>query len=305
MKAIVIVFCLLACSLSGQDPALLNTNQNLIALNPSYAGSNGLLRNQFSYRNVWPEFRGGHTLMLNSADVFLKGINGGVAASAQFEQQSSGLYTSWTSNLAYAQHFTLCEGAMKVVPSVQLGYFVKQLDVNSITFGQGLVTQWSPSNGAVARKQNVTLSSGFLMQCDRGLSAGAYFFQINQPDEGLLGESPLPLRSVQHISYSFKMGERNLMQVLTRFSQQSSHRFAQIAVNTVLCNHVIAGLSYLSGDNLQITGGLRAHYFNLVLGYDITTSRLAGNSAGSWEFSLSFNLRDKEHRRALMPFEKM
>lgn len=43
----------------GQDDLFLNTNQTLIYLNPSFAGTNGFVRNQSIYKNFYPKTLGG------------------------------------------------------------------------------------------------------------------------------------------------------------------------------------------------------------------------------------------------------
>lgn len=57
--------------LEAQDPIFLNANHSLLNLNPSFAGSNGGFRNQFSFRNQWPSLSGRYHTYINSADVYL------------------------------------------------------------------------------------------------------------------------------------------------------------------------------------------------------------------------------------------
>lgn len=107
-----IFFCILLIaflSSFSQDPPFLNANQSLLYMNPSFAGSNGGIRNQFSYRNQWP-FEGYHNYMqtyLNTVDVYVPSLKGGVAVSALRDNVANGMLKTSVLSLSYAQYFFL------------------------------------------------------------------------------------------------------------------------------------------------------------------------------------------------------
>src|ERR1043165_9854030 len=111
MKAAAIIFSLISLSVVGQKAQFMNINQSLIALNPSFAGSNGLLRNQTSYRGGDE----GNVSVFNATDVFLKPIKAGIGATCLYQNERNGLYQTWTGGLTYAQHISLYDGDVKLI----------------------------------------------------------------------------------------------------------------------------------------------------------------------------------------------
>jgi type IX secretion system PorP/SprF family membrane protein len=148
----------------SQDPLFTNTSQSLVYLNPSFAGSNSGIRNQFSYRNQWPNLSGTYLTYLNSFDVYLPKIKGGISLSAYHDDQLRGTFKTNVIGLGYAQHLTFFEGKFKIIPSIQISYFEKLLDVSKLNFGQIIprspfvYVPVTPSS----KKQNIDFSSGIL-----------------------------------------------------------------------------------------------------------------------------------------------
>ena len=77
-----------------------------------------------------------------------------------------------------------------------------------------------------------------------------------------------------------------------------------VGIDAILNNHLIIGGGYRNQDAINLILGYRNNLFTLQGGYDVTISKLAGNTAGSWEISASFNLRNKDLRKSLTDFEK-
>src|SRR5690606_14651720 len=99
---LVAFFFLQSFFLTGQDRNIVNSNQALVQLNPSFAGSNGLLRNQFSYRNFLPDDQGYLISYNNTLDGFLDCINAGVALKLNSLVVGYGTYNRTSANLTYA-----------------------------------------------------------------------------------------------------------------------------------------------------------------------------------------------------------
>jgi len=64
--------------IKSQDPKFLNSNQSLLYLNPSFAGSNGGFRAQLSWQRQWPEYRFGFVTYQAAVDGYIPGINAGI-----------------------------------------------------------------------------------------------------------------------------------------------------------------------------------------------------------------------------------
>ncbi|MBA2610669.1 MAG: PorP/SprF family type IX secretion system membrane protein [Bacteroidetes bacterium] len=292
----------------AQDPTFFNARQSLVYLNPSFAGSNGGIRNQFSYRNQWPNLSGTYVTFLNTFDAYINSIKGGIYFSALHDDQAHGTLKTDVFSLGYAQYISLMEGNLKIIPSLQASAGVKQLDRTKLNFGDVIDARrgfvWNvPSTPLVSKKTYLDLSSGLLINY-KSFYFGSSIFHINQPDEGLLGASKLPYRLSLYSSYNFKINEKTLLHFFTRYERQQKFDCLYLNVNALLFKHIIIGGGYTSNNTVDFNLGYRHDFFVLSLGYDITTSKLSENTAGSWVLQGSFNLRKKEQRKVITDFEK-
>lgn len=294
----------------SQDPPFLNANQSLLYMNPSFAGSNGGIRNQFSYRNQWP-FEGYHNYMqtyLNTVDVYVPSLKGGVAVSALHDNLMNGELKASVLSLSYAQYFSASDGNLKIIPSVQFSYGNRSLDLQNIHFGETIDprygSMWAMNTAVPSGQKNYfDFSSGLLLNYQDIVYVGGSVFHINQPDVGLLGTVKMPRAVNLHASYNFTISKWSKVQVLYRYQYQNKLSSHQIGINMITSKHLITGVAYTIFDIPQFNLGYRNNYFTVVAGYDFTLSKLAGNTAGSCELHASFNLRNKEDRKQLTSFE--
>lgn len=300
----------------AQDALFVNNQQSLVYLNPSFSGSNGGIRNQLTYRNQWPNLSGTFVTMNNSFDAFIKPIKGGISVNLFTDNQARGTIRTTALSIAYAQHFSLMENTLKIIPSFQFGYFKHTLDRGRLNFGNII----NPRNGFVwstsgtvpkAMVENYDLSAGLLINF-KNTFFGASVFHMNEPDEGFIGVSKMPYRLNIHASHNHFASENLLLHFFTQYTQQFSFNYLKIQVNSLLHKHYLIStgissgylFSGIGGEQVIILGaGYRHNYFAITLNYDRAPSELSGNTAGSWELNASFNLRDKEKRKEIVCFE--
>lgn len=294
----------------SQDPLFTNTSQSLVNLNPSFAGSNGEIRNQLSYRNQWPNLSGTYVTYLNCFDAYIKPLKGAIAVSVLHDDASRGLLKTDVLNLVYAQHFSLFDGKLKIIPSLQASYFRLTLDKTKLNFGdpidprRGFVFNAQPTPVPSQTKSNFDFSSGLLANY-KNFYLGTSVFHINQPDEGLLGTSKLPYRLSINSSYNLHLSEKTLINFFVNYQKQQYFQFLHLNINALLFNHLIIGSGFKSNYSAaNFNAGYRNNYFVLSYSYDIDISKLSGNTAGSHEFMASFNLRNKEQRKLITDFER-
>src|SRR5438045_8416220 len=99
------ILCSLSCgSLLSQDLMPMSISQSLISINPSFAGNNGMVRNQFYYRQLYPSLAKDYYMLSNNADVFIKPLHAGVGVSVTHANWGS-YYKGSTYGINYAQYF--------------------------------------------------------------------------------------------------------------------------------------------------------------------------------------------------------
>ncbi|MBL7912372.1 MAG: PorP/SprF family type IX secretion system membrane protein [Bacteroidia bacterium] len=291
----------------SQDPFFINTDQSIIYLNPSFAGSNGGIRNQFTYRNQWPNTSGNYVTFVNSLDFYLPKVKGGISVLALHDDQAHGTLKTEKLSLGYAQQLSLFDGKLKLIPSLQLSYFEKNLDTRKLNFGSYINPRrgfaWSPYTIPNTKKQNIDFSAGLLSNY-KNFYLGTAIFHINQPDEGLLGVSKLPYRLLIHSSYNLHVSEKTVFNLFARFEKQQNFEGLSLNMKALLFKHLILGAGCTSDNLANFNFGYRNNFFVVSLGYDMSKFRLLDNYTGSWEFMASFNLRNKEQRKTLTDFEK-
>lgn len=280
---------LLVFSAEAQDALLGNPNQAIIGINPSFAGSNGTLRQQTIYRTQWPSLAANVVALYAGVDAYVKPLHGGLAVSARLFDYSRGFVKSSEVNMIYAPHIDLKHIELKVIPSFQVSYLQNRTDVSSWTV-PGLVTQQTPI--PLAKKNALDFSTGLLLNY-KSLYVGGTVFHLNQPDMGMFGKEPLRRRICLNASYNMTVNESTLINFALMYNLQSFVRYAVVSTNIVLFRHLLIGCAYHTGDALFYNVGYRGNKISFTGGYEVVTSRLAGSHLGSYQVAMGLKIPKK------------
>lgn len=308
MRYITILFLGYCLNSFAQDPLFTNTHQSLIHLNPSFAGSNGLLRYQSTTRSQWYNLSGSYLTYFNSIDVFIKPVRGGLALTYTRDDQAKGTLVTDRIDLTYAQHLSFFDKKLKIIPSVQISYFQKTLDNTKLNFGdqidarRGFAWSQSPLASKVV-KSNMDFSSGLIINY-KHFYIGSSVFHITQPDEGVMGPSKLPYRLSIFTSYNLPLGENVLLNALFRFEKQQNFYTTHLTINALILKHIMVGSGFNDNNTINIFAGYRHNYFSVTAGYEFGFSTVYLTNASSFEIAASFNLRNKENRKLVNDFER-
>lgn len=303
-----VIFFFIHAEAYAQDATFLNSNQSLIFLNPSFAGSNGGIRLQTSYRNQWPDLSGNFKTYAASFDAYITRLRAGLAIDFMLDDHANGTLKTSVLGITYAQYFSAMDGRLKLVPSVRAAYCLRNLDVKDLHYGdmidarRGVV--WNTI--AIPRSQvsYVDLSAGVRASYKSAFNAGGYVFHVNSPDDGHFGSSRLPYRALFHASYFTRLTVWTKLQVFYKHERQNNRNNNYIALNTITKDRFILGIGYANGYNTFLNMGFRTNYLSVQLSYgtQVYKDRLG---AATWELHCSYNLRDKEKRKTFDGFESM
>ncbi len=300
------VLCLGFClTMYSQDPLFTNNLRSLVSLNPSFAGSNGLIRYQSITRNQWYHLSQPYLTFYNSFDAYIKPLRGGFALTYIRDDQLKGTLVTDRVDLTYAQHLSLLKGKLKIIPSIQISGFQKKLDYSKLTFGDQIdprrgFTQGGNESFKNSVRRNIDLSSGLIVNYNH-FYVGVSVFHITQPEQGLQSTGKLPHRLSVFASYNFRLGEHLLLNGLYRFEKQQNFFENQFAVN-LLYKHLILNVGFGSNNLVSTSMGFRHNYFIISGGYEFGLSGL--NTACTYELSASYTLRKKENRKLIKDFER-
>jgi len=286
----------------AQDPLFYNSNSSLVNLNPSFAGSNGGIRNQFSYRSQGSNMNPDFSTFLNSTDCYLKKIKAGLAISYLHDNWWNSTIKSDILSVSYAQYFSVMEGKLKIIPSVQFAYAKRTADYSALNLDDPMVSQWGITE-PYPSKNYADFSSGLVINYKNKAYIGVAVFHLNEPDAGLTGSYKLPMSTNVHASYNFELSEKSQLQAIYVFKNQNFWHTHRLGLNLISFKHLVTGIALTNYDTPIISLGYRNNYFSVLAGYDVNMSKLAGSTYTSWELHASFNLRNKEQRKQLTSFE--
>ncbi len=297
---IAILVAISSFSLKAQDIFYSNYQQSLIAINPSFAGSNGGIRTQSNFRSTLNYYSA-----YSSCDVFVKKINAGFALTYDHNDIQQGLYKNDVFHISYAQYFYSSNKQTKFIPSVQLGGFVRQLDKSKASYEDMMNNYHAMRTPFVweyiepaSKKVNFDASAGLMIQ-HKNFIFGSSFYHITQPDEGLWGLEKLPFLLNIHSSYNWMIKENCLINFSGRFMSQGHFQELQLMSKAVLFKHYLIGVGYQGYNGMMYNVGYRHNLFNISISgtYNFETK------TGIPELGASYTLRNKEQRKQLTCME--
>ncbi len=282
----------------AQDIQFTQFYANPLFLNPAFAGSNYCPRVCINYRNQWPNLSGTYVTYSVSYDRYIKALAGGIGILVTKDDQARGTLKTTTASFMYAYTIKV-NRSFSINAALQATYFQKTLDRTKLNFGdmidprRGFV--WNTNEIVPAQtKYNADFSAGLL-----GYSKH-YFFgvaanHLTQPDEGLLGVSKLPAKFTLHGGAIIDLEKGGESYISPNILFQAQQKFAQLNIGLYYKkDFFVAGLWYRSNDAVIALVGLQSKQLKIGYSYDVTISKLAGNTAGSHEISLQFQLACKK-----------
>ena len=291
----------LSTDVSGQDPEFTQFYANPLYLNPAFTGTTICPRANLNYRNQWPGIQGTYVTYSVSCDRYVDAISGGLGLLVMNDKAGKGTLTTTNASLMYAyshpinREFSIGFGA-------QAGFFQKSIDWSKLTFGdmiderRGFVYNTNEQQ-LLKSKTNADFSAGIL-----GYSS-KYFFgfaahHLTRPDEGLQGESRLPMKLTGHAGASIPIGNKQEhISISPNILYQQQQDFQQLNLGMYINKRdFVAGLWYRNNDALIIVLGFKQRFFKVGYSYDVTISKLSNATAGAHELSFSVQLGCKPNR---------
>lgn len=296
-----LVFSVFLLDLKAQDPQFTQFYANPLYLNPAFAGTARCPRICMNYRNQWPNLSGTYVTYSASYDMHLDALAGGIGALVTTDDQARGTLKTTNFSLLYSYHAAVTrEFSLKF--GIQATYLQKSLDKTKLNFGDMIDARrgfvWNTQEAVPSQnKRNADFSAGVL-----GYSK-YYFFgfaahHINQPDEGLLGTSKLPAKFTGHAGAIIPLEKGNASYLSPNILFQQQQKFSQLNLGLYYVKgSFVAGLWYRNADAVIALVGIQNSNFKFGYSYDITVSKLSGNTAGSHEISLQIQFECKPKRK--------
>jgi hypothetical protein len=281
------------------DQTFFMPNQSILALNPSFAGSNGAVRNQSAYTKLNYDSTKSFAFY-NGLDFFIKKTGSGIAFS--FLSNTPDKLTKHKElNLIYAQHFSFYKGKLKVIPSFQTSYFndinANKVFKNEDSISVSVITPWSNENVT-----KIDFSTGLLLNY-KSFYVGMSIFHINRFDINAKKISDLQTRYCFNTSYNMHVYKNLLLNLMIRAYLQEKYYSLETTLNAVFYKHVMISANNSIDRRIFTSIGYRHHFFTATVGYSFPVKKVVGVFK-LIEFALSYNLRNKEQRKTLTDIER-
>ncbi len=292
----------LISSLFAQDPQFSQFYANPLYTNPAFAGSEICPRVVLNYRDQWPGL-GGYTTYSVSADQYVKFLKGGLGVQVFQDNADNGTIKTFNASLSYAYTVNLNRD-LSLKFGGQAAYWQKSLEWDNLTFGDmideryGFIYTTNEPFGD-ANVNAPDFSVGALLY-SRDWFIGGAVHHLAQPSESFFGNQDATL----YRRFTFQTGatwaidkrhpeDGSVSPNLVYMKQGESSQinvgmYGRMSVFTV-------GFWYRyssrNGDAIIALIGLQNDNFKFGYSYDITVSKLGGNTGGAHELSLGLNLK--------------
>lgn len=303
----------LLVSAFAQDPIFTDYSFAYSTVNPALTGTYGYLRAESAYRMQWPNLAGNYNTMIVAADAPTKYGNVGM----QYMYDVAGeVLTTHRQDLNYSYPFRLWKdssGVGKVVlqPGIQISYQTIGINWDALTFGdmidprRGFVYSTNNYPPGTTWRGNIDFSAGLLAYHKR-FSIGIAAFHLSEPNQGFMGNSPLPMRYVLHMSGVLWNVEHSNMEAFRLvpsiyFSKQGNFELLRTSV-TGFFRSFQTGVGYSNRDAVFFSFGYSRWDCTISYSYDYTVSELKGLTGGSHEIHfrvLPLRLVPKEKKQIL------
>jgi type IX secretion system PorP/SprF family membrane protein len=297
----ILCFIVFISEFKAQDPQFTQFYANPLYLNPAFAGTARCPRICMNYRNQWPNLSANYVTYSFSGDMHIDALAGGLGVLVTTDDQARGTLKTTNASLIYSYQAVISrEFSLKF--GLQATYLQKSLDRENLHFGdmidarRGFVYNTMEVVPA-QNKSNADFSAGLL-----GFSKH-YFFgfsahHINRPDEGLLGESRLPSKFTAHGGAIITLEKGNESYLSPNILFQAQQEFRQLNLGLYYVKGpFVAGLWYRNADAVIALIGVQNDNFKFGYSYDVTVSRLAGNTAGAHEVSVQIQFECQAKRK--------
>jgi type IX secretion system PorP/SprF family membrane protein len=291
---------------NAQDPTFTQFYANPLYLNPALAGTATCPRVVFNHRNQWPALSGSFITNSVSYDQYVDAVSGGLGLYVLTDNAGRGTLTQFSINGIYSYQLALTD-KVSMVAGFQASYFQRSLDWSRLTFGD----QIDPRRGFIFESQdqerggkvdNVDFSSGFVIFSET-FFGGIAVHHLFEPNESLIvQEAPLERKYTVHAGAKLPLGKDIKGETDTYISPnilyQQQYDFQQINLGLYIQKGpLIGGVWYRFEDSFIVLLGVETDRFKTGYSYDLTTSQLTAQTAGSHEISFAFNFNCKPKKK--------
>ncbi len=302
----------------SQDPQFGHFYANSLLYNPAFTGNVDLGRFSLSYRNQWPGISAKFVSYSASYDHYLNELNSGIGIQFTNDKAGSGGLTNTSVNFLYSYQIQI-NRKLALMAGLKAGFQNRRYEFEDFIFPDQIANNDAPTSAENDFRDQIVYANfgqGVILYHIEKYWVGFSFDHLNRPNNAFGNqESRLP------ISFSFQGGynieiDNNLggnsgttLTLATLYKAQQ--KWDQLDIGAYYkVEPFVVGLWYRglpvkdnesplpNYDAIMIMAGFNWDRISFAYSYDITISRLAGNTAGAHEISLILEYPKSKRRRS-------
>ncbi|MFH0894120.1 MAG: PorP/SprF family type IX secretion system membrane protein [Bacteroidota bacterium] len=322
MKNILLIFlcCLAGKQVMAQDPQFSQFYAAPLYLAPSFAGTTDGSRFALNFRDQWPAIPKGFVTYAACFDHNIQSLSSGIGINFMRDQAGSGKMARTTAGIAYSYRIPVTE-KIQVRPGISFYNTTQSIDFYNLTFGDQITLSGTASNSIevpILNKTNNFDAGASLLTYSEAYWFGSSIDHLIHPNQTFFmgSESILPMKLTVFGGGKFKRSKstKRLLHeesLSFAFMYKMQGKYDQFDLGGYWSRApLITGIwyrglplfkgyshGYANNDAIVILIGLKTKACTMGYSYDLTISRLAGNSGGSHELSLLFKINQAPRKR--------
>ncbi|MGD1847720.1 MAG: type IX secretion system membrane protein PorP/SprF [Salibacteraceae bacterium] len=326
--AFLLVVAVFQTELKAQDPQFSQFYANSLFLNPAFAGNTEVGRMALTYRNQWPSIPGGFISYTAAYDHNLYSANSGIGVMLAYDKAGSGglRYTSINGMYAYGARLTRM---LTLRSGVRFAGVFRGFDRSKLVFADQIARDGAPITLESDLQDNVNyadVSAGWVLTHRKHFWIGMAFDHLNRPDQAFAeADARLPIKYSVHGGLNWQLSEDQRDRPGAKLTFIGHYKAQQdwdqldfgaywtydpLSIG-IWYRGLPAVKSFRAGlpnnDAFVVLVGYAFNDFRFGYSYDLTISKLVGQTGGAHEISLSYELpapRKKRRSKILIPCAK-
>ena len=316
---LVLLYCGVLGPLLAQDAQFTQFYSTPTYISPAFAGTGLQTRFGMAVRDQWPAFPGAFVSANFAVDHYLSDVNSGIGLLVTHDRAGSGALRSSSVAGQYAYEIEL-KRKVFIRPALQIGWVNHAVDYTKLTFGDQLARGGNVGTYEYMQGTSVSYAdmAGGVLFFTPKYWLGASVHHLNRPNQSLLGyEARIPMKFSVHggwrTTFRTPVIRDHPQNLVLAFNYRMQDKYDQLDLGGYFeRDPFYVGLwyrgiplfkryapGYGNNDAIAALVGVIVHDMRIGYSYDITISRLAGQSAGAHEITLGFDLVQRGKKRSM------
>lgn len=314
-KILLIFVTCFSLLVKAQDPQFSQFYSASLYLNPAFTGNTDVGRFSGIYRNQWASIPGAFNSYSFAYDHNLIDLNSGIGLMVTHDKAGSGGLKFTNVAGLYSYSFAI-NRKLFIKAGMKFSYTFRGLNKSELLFADQIIRDGADETIETFSDQGISYfdaGTGALLFSEK-FWVGAAFDHLTKPEQSFINnESRLPIKSSFHGGYKILIengyNEEDNSNIMLAFNYKHQLTWNQLDIGAYYNKSafvfgmwyrgipIIKNYSISDNDAFVLLVGVHNNGFKIGYSYDITLSKLGGNSGGSHEVSIVYEYPYKKRKK--------